>query len=312
MLAHADTMGITPWEAAAGADGVPTLGTAAVRSLGRFMSTMERLKERVDAGGPVAEVLEETLRESGYLDALEAERTIEAQGRLENLEEFVHVAREYDGTRVPGEEAGVAEFLQQISLLADADTIRDDEGLVTLMTLHNAKGLEFPIVFIIGCEDGVFPHSRAIDEGAIEEERRLAYVGITRAMRDLYITYARQRNVFGAQSYGLRSRFIDEIPRELTDQPDRNAIGAGRPAGTGRVASWATAAAASQEALGGGAPAAGGAGAAVFRVGDDVIHAAFGDGVVTGVEPGGIVVVHFREQGRERKLMADYAPIRKR
>ena len=225
---------------------MPTLGTAAVRSLGRFMSTMERLKERVDAGAPVAEVLEETLREAGYLDALEAERTIEAQGRLENLEEFVSVAREYDGMAGTGEEAGVAEFLQQISLLADADTIRDDEGLVTLMTLHNAKGLEFPIVFIIGCEDGVFPHSRALDEGALEEERRLAYVGITRAMRDLYITYARRRNVFGAQSFGLRSRFIDEIPRELTDQPDRNAVGAGRPAGTGRVASWATAAAASR------------------------------------------------------------------
>ena len=311
VLAHAETMGITPWEAAAGAEGVPTLGTAAVRSLGRFMSTMERLKERVESGAPVAEVLEETLREAGYLDALEAERTIEAQGRLENLEEFVRVAREYDGMAGTGEETGVAEFLQQISLLADADTIRDDEGLVTLMTLHNAKGLEFPIVFIIGCEDGVFPHSRALDEGALEEERRLAYVGITRAMRDLYITYARRRNVFGAESFGLRSRFIDEIPRELTDQPDRNAVGAGRPAGTGRVASWATAAAASEEALGRPAPVAAGEGQ-VFHVGDDVVHAAFGDGVVTGVEPGGIVVVHFREQGKERKLMADYAPIRKR
>ena len=177
---------------------------------------------------------------------------------------------------------------------------------MTLMTLHNAKGLEFPIVFMIGCEDGVFPHSRALDEGALEEERRLAYVGITRAMRDLYITYARRRNVFGAESFGLRSRFIDEIPRELTDQPDRNAVGAGRPAGAGRVASWSTAAAAAAEAQGGGA------GDAVFHVGDDVIHAAFGDGVVTGVEPGGIVVVNFASEGRERKLMADYAPIRKR
>jgi ATP-dependent DNA helicase UvrD/PcrA len=253
------------------------------------------------------------LRESGYLDALEAERTIEAQGRLENLEELVHVAQEYDATAGTGEDAGVAQFLQQIALIADADTIRDDEGLVTLMTLHNAKGLEFPIVFMIGCEDGVFPHSRALDEGALEEERRLAYVGITRAMRDLYITYARRRNVFGSESFGLRSRFIDEIPRELTDQPDRNAVGVGRPAGTGRVASWATAAAASQEALddgggGGGGDAAG----QVFRMGDDVVHAAFGEGVVTGVEPGGIVAVRFAGDGSERKLMADYAPIRKR
>ena len=307
VLAHAETMGITPWEAAAAAEDVPTLGTAARRAFARFMSTIERLKERVDSGAPVAEVLEETLRETGYLDALEAERTIEAQGRIENLGELVQVAREYDAQPSTGEAAGVAEFLQQISLIADADTLRDDEGLVTLMTLHNAKGLEFPIVFMIGCEDGVFPHSRALDEGSLEEERRLAYVGITRAMRDLYITYARRRNVFGDQSFGVRSRFIDEIPRELTDQPDRNAVGAGRPAGLGRVASWGTAAAASAEALG--EPAGGGA---VFRVGDDVVHAAFGDGVVTGVEPGGIVVVNFAGEGRERKLMADYAPIRRR
>ena len=317
VLAHADTMDVTPWEAAAGADEVPTLGTAAKRALDRFMSTMERLRERVESAAPVAEVLEDVLRETGYRDALEAERTIEAQGRIENLDELVRVAREYDTTAgAESETAGVAEFLQQIALLSDADGIRDDEGLVTLMTLHNAKGLEFPIVFMIGCEDGVFPHSRALDEGALEEERRLAYVGITRAMRDLYITYARRRNAFGAESYGLRSRFLDEIPAELTDQPDRNAVGVGRPAGAGRVASWSTAAAASEEAAswgGGGSGSAGaGAGASVFRVGDDVVHAAFGDGVVTGVEPGGIVVVNFAGEGRERKLMADYAPIRKR
>jgi DNA helicase-2/ATP-dependent DNA helicase PcrA len=173
---------------------------------------------------------------------------------------------------------------------------------VTLMTLHNAKGLEFPIVFIIGCEEHVFPHSRALDEGSLEEERRLAYVGITRAMRDLYITYARQRNLFGASTPGLRSRFVDEIPRELTDQPDRNAIGAGRPAGMGRVASWQTAAAATSSDSAG----------QIFHMGDDVVHAAFGEGVVLGVEPGGIVVIRFASDGSQRKLMADYAPIKKR
>jgi DNA helicase-2/ATP-dependent DNA helicase PcrA len=183
------------------------------------------------------------------------------------------------------------------------------------MTLHNAKGLEFPIVFIIGMEDGVFPHSRAIDEGGIEEERRLAYVGITRARRELTLTSARRRNSFGAESFGVRSRFIDEIPRDLTDQAERER--AGLP--TGRIASWAGAAAASAEASGSGIGAAGrgGGGAGdgggqVFRMGDDVIHAAFGDGVVTGTEPGGIVVVRFASDGSERKLMADYAPIRKR
>ena len=137
---------------------------------------------------------------------------------------------------------------------------------MTLMTMHNAKGLEFPIVFIIGMEDGVFPHSRALDEGGVEEERRLAYVGITRAMRDLTLTSARRRNAFGANSFGVRSRFIDEIPRELTDQAERAA--AGLP--TGRIASWAGAAAASAEASGEPPDTAG----QVFRIGDDVIHAA--------------------------------------
>jgi DNA helicase-2/ATP-dependent DNA helicase PcrA len=308
VLSHADTMGIPVWEAAERPEAVPGLGTAAQKALGRFMSTMERLRERVGSGAFVADILEETLRESGYLEALEAERTIEAQGRLENLEELVHVAREYDAVSANAEEYGLAEFLQQISLLAETDNLRDsDDGLVTLMTLHNAKGLEFPIVFIIGMEDGVFPHSRALDEGGLEEERRLAYVGITRARRELTLTSARRRNSFGAESFGVRSRFIDEIPRELTDQAEREA--AGLP--TGRISSWAGAAAASAEAAGSN-PASGDSGGAVFRMGDDVVHAAFGEGVVTGTEPGGIVVVRFAADGSERKLMADYAPIRKR
>jgi superfamily I DNA/RNA helicase len=298
VLGHADTLGVPVWEAAAVPEDVPGLGTAAKKAIGRFMSVMERLKERADAGAPVAELLQETLQESGYLEALEAERTIEAQGRTENLEELVRVADEYDRT---AEEPSMEAFLQQISLIADADSRADDEGLVTLMTLHNAKGLEYPIVFIIGLEDGVFPHSRALDEGTVEEERRLAYVGITRAMRELTLTYARRRNLYGASEYAVRSRFLDEIPRELTDQPDRTATGAGRPAGRGRIASWATAAAATAD------PAS----AAVFRPGDDVVHAAFGDGVVTGVRPGGVVVVRFSSDRSERSLMADYAPLRK-
>jgi DNA helicase-2/ATP-dependent DNA helicase PcrA len=321
VLAHADAIGVPVWEAAEDPEAVPGLGTAARKALGRFMSTMERLRERVQAGAAVGDVLDETLRETGFLDALAAERTIEAEGRIENLQELVRVAREYDALAAGDDgERGLAEFLQQISLLAETDNLRDaDEGLVTLMTLHNAKGLEFPIVFIIGMEDGVFPHSRALDEGGLEEERRLAYVGITRAMRELTLTHARRRNAFGAESFGVRSRFIDEIPAELTDEAAREARGLPR----GRVASWAGAAAASAEAAagrwaasgpGGGAPrgAEPDGGGQVFRIGDDVVHAAFGDGVVTGSEPGGIVVVRFAGDGSERKLMADYAPIRKR
>src|SRR3954467_2295641 len=296
VIGYADAEGIPVWEAAE--RDVPALGTAAKKALARFMSTMQRLKERLDGNAPVADLVEELLNETGYIEALKAERTIEAQGRLENLEELVHVAREYDATNPEG---SLDEFLQQIALLADADTIRDDEGLVTLMTLHNAKGLEFPIVFIIGLEDGVFPHSRAIEEGNVEEERRLAYVGLTRAVRDLTLTFAPRRNPFGVSLDGMRSRFLDEIPGELTDQAQREAAGLPAP---GRVASWSGAAAASAEfqAESGN----------VFRLGDDVIHAAFGEGVVTGSEPGGIVVVRFASDGSERKLMADYAPIRRR
>ena len=173
------------------------------------------------------------LSRSGYVEALEAERTFEAQGRIENLEELVGVAREFDaadqpipsGEGEPGLE-GLDAFLGQIALVSDADARSDDRGLVTLMTLHNAKGLEYPIVFIIGCEEGVFPHSRSLDEGSLEEERRLCYVGITRAMRDLTLTYARRRTLFGAESFGLRSRFLDEIPPALTDATD-DPIGSG-------------------------------------------------------------------------------------
>ena len=301
VLSHADTMGVPVWDAAAEPESVPGLGTAARRALGRFMSTMVRLRERAETDAPVGDLLDELLRETGYYDALQAERTIEAQGRLENLEELVRVAREYDAL---AEQGSVGEFLQQIALIADVDSLRDDEGLVTLMTLHNAKGLEFPIVFMIGMEDGVFPHSRALEEGGLEEERRLAYVGLTRAMRDLTLTYARRRNSFGgASGHALRSRFIDEVPRELTDQEEKQAVGAGWA--PGRVASWSNAAAATADV---GPDTAG----TVFRLGDDVVHAAFGEGVVTATEPGGIVVVRFAGDGSERKLMADYAPIKKR
>jgi DNA helicase-2/ATP-dependent DNA helicase PcrA len=298
LVAFANTTGVTVFEAAADAANVPALGTAAVKAFGRFMETMLALRERAEGGAGVAELLEETLNRSGYIEALEAERTIEAQGRLENLEELVNVAREYEASGAAGQEPSLEGFLQQIALLSDADELSDDEGLVTLMTLHNAKGLEFPIVFVIGCEDGVFPHSRALDEGGLEEERRLCYVGITRAQRDLYLCYARTRTVFGARSYGLRSRFLDEIPAELTDEESAVLV---RPGAGGGIAGRTTWDSARTEAS-----------APDFRLGDDVSHAAFGEGVVVGVEPGGIVVVRFAGDGSERKLMAAYAPISKR
>jgi DNA helicase-2/ATP-dependent DNA helicase PcrA len=245
------------------------------------------LRERAAANPPIAELLEELLAETGYLDALEAERTIEAQGRTENLQALVEGAREYDGT---AEDPSLADYLQQVALKSDIDGLKDDEGLITLMTLHNAKGLEFPIVFMIGCEEGIFPHSRALDEGGLEEERRLCYVGITRAERELYMTYARTRNVFGARSYGARSRFLDEVPAALTDREERGLGRGARPPAMvwGEEDTQA-------------APVA-------YRLGDDVRHAAFGVGKVISVEPGGIVVLHFRDHG-DRKFVADLAPL---
>ncbi len=205
-----------------------------MKALRRFMDTMEEMHalarpseglppEGSEApaharGVPVSELIEALLSQTGYIEALEAERTIEAQGRIENLEQLVEVGREFDAA-APADEDTLDVFLQQIALVADADSRSDDESLVTLMTLHNAKGLEYPIVFIAGCEEGVFPHSRALDEGGLEEERRLFYVGVTRAMRQLYLTYARRRAVFGAQTFGLPSRFLDEIPQDLLEEP---------------------------------------------------------------------------------------------
>jgi DNA helicase-2/ATP-dependent DNA helicase PcrA len=296
VISWANTAGVTIWDAAVDPESVPGLGAAAVKAFHRFMGAMRVLRERAEGGAPIAVLLNETLRETGYLDALELERTIEAQGRIENLEELVNVAAEYDNaTGEDGEAPSLAGFLQQIALVADADTRRDDEGLVTLMTLHNAKGLEYPIVFMIGCEEGVFPHARSIEEGGLEEERRLCYVGITRAQRDLYVTYARTRAVFGARSFGARSRFVDEIPLALTDRSARPALGVGGV--RERALSWS-----------GGDQAEGPS----FRLGEDVVHPVFGEGVVTGVEAGGIVVIRFAGDGSERKLVADLAPLTRR
>src|SRR3954464_12882306 len=297
VLSHAASMDSSIWEAAMDAtvDGVPGLGAAARKAMSRFMETMEALRERAAQDVPIGDLLEAVLSEAGYLDALEAERTFEAQGRLENLQELVNAAREFDAT-ADEEASGLDAYLQRVSLTSDADTRRDDEGVVTLMTLHNAKGLEYPIVFIIGMEDGVFPHARALDEGGVEEERRLCYVGITRAMRDLYLTYARRRSIFGAQHFGLRSRFLDEVPAELTDRDTSDDI-APRPGGL-RATTWASTRTEAPETD--------------FRMGEDVMHPAFGEGVVTAVEPGGIVVIRFAKDGSERKLMAEYAPLSKR
>jgi len=296
LRAHGNTTGRTIWEVALEPEAVPGLGAAAIKSISRFTELIEELRAEFE-GGPVAPLLAALLERSGYLDALRAERTIEAEGRVENLEELVGVAAEFDTNRElegPSEISPLEEFLQAISLYTDQDDLKRDESKVTLMTLHNAKGLEYDAVFIIGCEEGVFPHSRSLEEGNEEEERRLCYVGITRARKRLWMTHARSRRLFAGRETGFPSRFLSELPDELVERE-----GTEEQAMTG----WS---------LGdsGGSQREPGPSLSL-ATGDDVVHASFGDGVVTAVEPGGVIVVRFSSDGSERKLMADYAPLRR-
>src|SRR5437773_1225530 len=207
LVTHAEGAGRTLWEAMADpeAAGVAAASSRAIRA---FRATMESLKA-LSQELAVDELLERVLEKSGMIEAFEAERTIEARGRIENLQELVGVAREY---RQQAEDATLAGFLQDVSLVSDQDTIRGERGVGTLMTLHNAKGLEFRAVFMIGMEEGVFPHIRAIEEQGVEEERRLCYVGMTRAMEKLTLLHASSRMLYGGRSYNLASRFLDELP----------------------------------------------------------------------------------------------------
>jgi DNA helicase II / ATP-dependent DNA helicase PcrA len=302
LAAYANTAGLTIWEVAERAEEVPGLSGAAVKAVSRFFATMDLLKARVASGAKVADVVQAVLSETGYVEALEAERTVEAEGRVENLDAFAEAAAEFDLNREQEGESEVPpleEFLQQISLLSDQDSIEEEQDLVTLMTVHNAKGLEYDTVFVIGCEDGSFPHMMALEEGGEEEERRLCYVAITRARQRLYMTWARERRLFGRSEHNLPSRFIDELPVELTE---RHATVSSTVGGM----TWEPAPGADPAQPVDPGPAL------EMQTGDDVVHASFGDGVVTAVEPGGVVVVRFSGDGSERKLMADYAPIRKR
>jgi DNA helicase-2/ATP-dependent DNA helicase PcrA len=165
------------------------------------------LRDEADAGAGPAALIEAVATRTGYVAELEAQDTLEAAGRLENIAELVGAAADYDS---------LDEFLESVALVSDADEIEDDGSRVSLMTLHTAKGLEFPAVFLVGMEDGVFPHMRSLDDPLqLEEERRLAYVGITRARRHLYVTHAWSRTLWGSTSHAIPSRFLSEIPTEL-------------------------------------------------------------------------------------------------
>ena len=282
---YADGHGMSLWEALEFPEEAG-LGPAQARAVNALRTLIQSLQ----AGAlelAVDELVERTLDRSGYLAALEAERTIESQGRIENLQELVGVAREYQETAA---EPNLSTFLQEISLFSDQDALRDRQSLVTLMTLHNAKGLEFRAVFMIGMEEGVFPHSRSIEQNELEEERRLAYVGMTRAKEHLTLTHASARALYGNRNYNLPSRFLEELPQEeLHRERLRPTSWSGYGSPTARIQPR------------GDTPQ--------LATGDTVRHQTLGEGIVTAVEPGGVVSVRFAGEDVDRRLVLDYAPL---
>jgi DNA helicase II / ATP-dependent DNA helicase PcrA len=284
----AETNGTTLYEALGHAEpaGVAGASLKAVAALRTLLQSLQAQSQEL----PLAELVQRVLEQSGYLDALEAERTIEARGRIENLQELVGVAQEYVEQ---AEEPSLSAFLQEISLVSDQDTIQEEQSLVTLMTLHNAKGLEFGAVFLIGMEEGIFPHARSIEEQGIEEERRLAYVGMTRAKERLTLTHASSRSLWGSRAHNLPSRFLDELPQS---EVVRERLRPGSWSGYGVPVASAVQPRADVPSL---------------ATGDSVRHGTLGEGVVIGTEPGGVVTVRFADDGAERKLMLEYAPLDK-
>ena len=282
LQAYADGREISLFEALAYPEeaGVATASAKNVAALRTFLVQLQGTAQDMT----VPDLIEAVLERSGYVEALTAERTIEALGRLENLQELVGVGREY---QQQAQEPSLSGFLQEISLYSDQDAIRGEQSLVTLMTLHNAKGLEFKAVFMIGMEEGIFPHVRSIEEQGVEEERRLAYVGMTRAQERLVLTHATSRSLWGSRAFNLPSRFLDELPDE------------GVVVERLRPASWS----------GYGAPVHPREDVPVLSTGDSVRHGTLGEGVVVAVEPGGVVTVRFADDGAERRLMLEYAPL---
>ncbi len=339
VAAYAERERITFWEALAKAEHAPGLATRSLKNIDAFMGVMTEIQSMVDADERPDVILEAVLDRSGYVVALEESDDPQDETRLENLAELVAVAREFAENPLAGPSAdpaeveagdvepGLRDFLERVALVADSDQIPDDDGdqgVVTLMTLHTAKGLEFPVVFLTGMEDGVFPHQRSLgDQPELEEERRLAYVGVTRARQRLYVTRATERSAWGAPSYNPASRFLDELPVDLVDWR-RTGAGLAQRAGGYRS---------SGSSYGSGAPTAAGrrnftsqalrADAASkaktarpipsLVAGDRVLHDTFGMGTVVGVEgvaEKSVASIDFGSQGVKRLLLR-YAPVEK-
>ena len=280
---------------------VPGMATRSITQVQAFASMMESLRTLVEAGTGPATVLQAVLEQSGYVKELQDSADPQDETRLENLAELETVAVEFEAENEEGA-SSLGDFLERISLVADSDEIPDaDGGVVTLMTIHTAKGLEFPVVFITGMEDGVFPHMRSLgDARELEEERRLAYVAITRARERLFITRAISRTAWGSPSYNPPSRFLDDIPAELItwerDEPVRFT-----PSST-PTRSFVPS-----------APKGGGKPVGNLNVGDRVTHQKFGLGTVVALAGGGDkaeATIDFGSEGTKRLLLR-YAPVEK-
>ncbi|MDQ4110019.1 MAG: UvrD-helicase domain-containing protein, partial [Actinomycetota bacterium] len=338
--ALAERDGLTFWDALQKAEDAPGLATRSLTNIKAFVAMVEELLQMVAAGERADVILETVLDRSGYLASLEESDDPQDETRVENLAELVAVAREFSDDPVAAPSAdpadvdagtvepGLRDFLERVALVADTDQIPDDEdGVVTLMTLHTAKGLEFPAVFLTGMEDGVFPHSRALGDGTeLEEERRLAYVGITRAEKRLFISRAVVRSAWGAPSHNPGSRFLDELPVDLVDwrRTEKEMSSWGRPNfandswGGGQRLGQPTAAGRrnfSSAALRADVAAKSKPAREVPSLdpGDRVTHDSFGLGTVVTIEGSGdkqVASIDFGETGVKRLLLR-YAPVEK-
>jgi DNA helicase II / ATP-dependent DNA helicase PcrA len=312
---HARREGISFLAAARQADQVQGLAARAIGAVEAFVTLLDGLRAELDHDLPLPDLLQHVLDRTGYLKELQAERTIEALGRVEVIEELGSVVSEFHERRAPrgrGDERGaprgrgdeppgeptgaeaLAEFLESVTLVSDADQLEDEDaqGSVTLMTLHTAKGLEYPVVFLVGLEDGVFPHVRSLaDPQQLEEERRLAYVGFTRAQDRLYLSHADHRTLWGGTSYNPPSRFLDDLPSELVEVRGATKVtSAGKRVRDREVVVRS---------------------GAEFRVGDAVIHTKFGPGRITELSGEGEraeATVEFGAAGRKHLVLA-YAPL---
>ncbi|MGH3348756.1 MAG: 3'-5' exonuclease, partial [Nocardioides sp.] len=322
---------LTFWEALRRSDEAPGLASRSHNAISGFVAMVEELQSMVEAGERPDVVLESVLDRSGYLAVLEGSDDPQDETRVENLAELVAVAREFaddpDAAALGGG-SGLDQFLERVALVADTDQIPDepdgeDTGVVTLMTLHTAKGLEFPVVFLTGLEDGVFPHARSLgDQPELEEERRLAYVGVTRAQHRLYLSRAVVRSAWGAPSHNPASRFLDEMPVDLVDWRRTEAAQSQwhRPDLSVDSRSWGTPTPAGRRNFSAAAARADAASKAKatrevpsLDPGDRVQHDSFGLGTVVALEGVGdkaVASIDFGSEGVKRLLLR-YAPVEK-